>query len=286
MAIRSSRSLRITAALSILFGAAAIIGPVATAGASTGCGEYSFGFEGTRLLNDGISNSAGPFNIELPAGTYTVTTESFDDHAAHPGQLDQTAEQWYIVLDSGYVSPATSDIAEEASFVSDTFENQVTEAATSITLQHLGEGGVNSVSPLCVGFTTVSVPVVEEAVVEEAVVEEAVVEEQAPAREVVTPEQEVIAEEESVEAALPIEVIVEEEVVETAVAGVQIVAAAEVVEPVAAVAAAPAADRAQLVEPELALTGPSSQTWTIVAGGLVSLVAGAALLLEERRRLA
>jgi len=45
--------------------------PVA-AGAQNGCGEYSYGFAGTRLLNDGISDSAGPFTIDLPAGTYDV----------------------------------------------------------------------------------------------------------------------------------------------------------------------------------------------------------------------
>ncbi len=132
----------------ILFGAAS------PAGAASGCGEYSFGFDGTRLLNDGISTTAGPFSINLPEGTYTVTAKSFDDHDAHPGQLEQTQEQWRIHLDSGYVSPPTNDVPESSNYSTTTFTNQTIGASSTITLTHLGQGGVNSVSPLCVGFTS------------------------------------------------------------------------------------------------------------------------------------
>jgi len=78
-------------------GAAVVLAGIATsafglatssaAGATMGCGQTSFGFEGTRLLNDGISNSAGPFSITLPAGTYDVVMQSYDAHDEHPGQV-------------------------------------------------------------------------------------------------------------------------------------------------------------------------------------------------------
>ena len=110
MTARTRRSLRLATVAFVLAGAS-LVGTASAANAATGCGEYSFGFEGTRLLNDGISDSAGPFAISMPAGTYDITLHSFDDHAAHPGQVAQTQEQWYFTLDSGYSSPASSDIA-------------------------------------------------------------------------------------------------------------------------------------------------------------------------------
>ena len=281
MDIRSSRSLRIAAASLVLTGTA-LLGTAATAGASGGCGEYSFGFEGTRLLNDGISDSAGPFSIELPAGTYTVTTESFDDHAAHPGQVEQTAEQWYIVLDSGYVSPLTSDVPEDGNFVADTFANQTIEASSSITLRHRGEGGVNSVSPLCVGFTTVAVA--EEVPVEEIVEEEVVIEVAGPELEAVEIEvagvTEIAEPAEAIAVAGP--VAPEETVVEAPATPAETAAPARAVVEVDLQAAPAVAQPAE----ELALTGPTSLTWAMVAAATASLAAGGALLLEERRRLA
>jgi len=126
---------------------------VATAGASTGCGEYSYGFTGTRLLNDGISNSAGPFPIDLPAGTYTVTLVSSDHHDEQVAVPTQPGEQYVVVLDSGYVSPPSRDIADDETVVTTTHVNQTVPASTSISVQHLGVPGINSVDVLCVGFT-------------------------------------------------------------------------------------------------------------------------------------
>ena len=126
-------------------------------GAQSSCGEYSYGFPGTRLLNDGISNSAGPFAIELPSGTYDVTMRSHDAHDQHPGQL-QHAEQWYFVLDSGYTSPRTPDIPDDENTVSLTVPGQRIDASTSITVRHNGTGSINSVDVVCVGFTPVPTP--------------------------------------------------------------------------------------------------------------------------------
>lgn len=125
--------------------------------ASTGCGEYSFGFEGTRLLNDGISTSAGSFTIALPAGTYDVTMVSHDAHDEHPGQDDQTQEQFYFTLDSGYTSPPSNDIPNDVNDMTTIVGAQEIGDTTSITVHHLGQGGVNSVDVRCVGFTTVQV---------------------------------------------------------------------------------------------------------------------------------
>ena len=273
MTIRSSRSFRI-AAVTLAFSGAALFGTAATAGAaSTGCGEFSFGFEGTRLLNDGISNTAGPYPIDLPAGTYTVTAESFDDHAAHPGQLDQTAEQWIIVLDSGYVSPATSDVPEDGNWVTDTFTDQTIDASTSITLRHLGEGGVNSVSPMCVGFTTVApAPIAEpDAPIEPPVVDPV------PTTEVPLELPLVVVEEPQIAGPLaPVEIagpVAPEAPQET------------VVEPTPiAVEVKPQVEVAQPAE-QLALTGPSAMTWAMISVALACFAAGTALLVEERRRL-
>ena len=256
MTIRSSRSFRLAAA-AVVVSSAAIVGTATTASASSGCGEYSFGFEGTRLLNDGISDSAGPFTISMPAGTYDITLHSFDDHAAHPGQLEQTQEQWYFALDSGYTSPVSSDIPEDVNSVVDTFSNIVIEEATAISVHHLGEGGVNSVAPMCVGFTSVTPEPVEEEVVEEVDVPAAEVE-----REVVEPD-------------APIE----EEVVEEADVPVEVEGVIEIRGPQAPAVAAAAAPA-----PQLALTGPSAQLWAMVISGASLVAIGGSLVVGERRR--
>ena len=79
------------------------------AAANEGCGEFSYGFEGTRLLNDGISTSAGPFPISLPAGTYDLTMVSSDDHTSGQFHGEQSAEQWYVCL--LYTSPSPRDLS-------------------------------------------------------------------------------------------------------------------------------------------------------------------------------
>ncbi len=148
------RSLRIATATAAIAGVS-IIALAPAAGATMGCGQHSYGFDGTRLLNNGISNTAGPFTIEtLPAGTYDIIVQSYDAHDEHPGQTDQTAEQWYFTLDSGYTSPLSTDIPDASNHTIDVWDAQVIDtAATTVTLHHRGEGNVNSVDPICVGFT-------------------------------------------------------------------------------------------------------------------------------------
>lgn len=123
------------------------------AGAADGCGQYSFGFTGTRLLNDGISDVAGPFPIELPAGTYTVTLVAHDHHDTQVDVPTQPGEQYVVVLDSGYTSGPSTDIADDETITTTVFVNQVIEASSAITVRHLGVPGINSVDVVCVGFT-------------------------------------------------------------------------------------------------------------------------------------
>lgn len=261
MTVRPRRSLRFAAAAFVLAGAAVLSTATASAaGAAAGCGEYSFGFEGTRLLNDGISDSAGPFAITMPAGTYEITLHSFDDHADHPGQTEQTQEQWYFTLDSGYVSPVSSDIPDESNTAVDSFTGVIKADASAITVHHLGEGGINSVAPMCVGFTTVSTPAEPSQVPggDEPVL---------PATDIPNlPEVPVVSEVPN-DPEVPVEVKRAVEVMDSS-------SVSEVADP-SVVVAAPA--------PLLAITGPSTKTWALVLAGAGLFVLGCALLLAERR---
>ncbi|RZV45465.1 MAG: hypothetical protein EX269_09830 [Acidimicrobiales bacterium] len=129
-----------------------------TLSASSGCGTYSFGFAGTRLINDGISNDAGPFAITLPAGTYDISMVSHDNHPSPDYQTSQTGEQWFLKLDSGYVSPLTNDIPASEEWMTTMVNSQVIGETSAISVHHAGVGGVNSVNVVCVGFTPSATP--------------------------------------------------------------------------------------------------------------------------------
>ncbi len=121
------------------------------AGAQTEC-HAELSFDSVHLLNNGQNDTAGPFSIDIDAGTYTIIVESFDDHDAQTGIGTQPEEQFYLVLDSGYRSPATNDIADDQNSVSTTFTGQVIDASSSLVLDHARLGGVNSVWPRSVCF--------------------------------------------------------------------------------------------------------------------------------------
>ena len=171
---RTNRSkARLGSYLCATIAASLFVAPVVAspAFASTGCGEFSFGFEGTRLLNDGISNEAGPFPAELPAGTYELTLVSGDQHSEQVDIPTQPAEQFVVVLDSGYVSPPSLDVPDDADEITTTHPNQEIGASTTISVRHIGSEGINSVNVLCVGFTPTSAPA-GEPIVEETVAED------------------------------------------------------------------------------------------------------------------
>jgi hypothetical protein len=149
--------LRVSAA-SVVVSGLALLAMATPASAVMGCGQYSFAFDGALLLNDGVSNTAGPFAIEVPAGTYDVAVQTHDAHDENREQLEQTQEQVYFTLDSGYVSAVTTDIRSDRNTAVDEFLGQEIGASTSVVLHHLGEGGVNSLDVTCVGFTPVAPP--------------------------------------------------------------------------------------------------------------------------------
>lgn len=149
---------KILGALLVIAGMVLATGP-ALGAVDGGCGEYSYGFTGTRLINDGHSTSAGPFAIDLPAGTYDITMLSDDNHPSATYQTQQTQEQWYFVLDNGYQSPPTNDVPNDRQEIMTNLGEVELSAATTITVEHLREGGLNSVNVECVGFTSSAVAV-------------------------------------------------------------------------------------------------------------------------------
>ena len=138
-------------------------------GAEESC-TLSVDFGDARLLNNGIDDAAGPFAAELAAGTYTITVVSEDFHSTQVGVGTQPAEQFHILTDSGYRSPATNDIADDSDTVTTVFTGQAIDDTTSISLVHALIGdSVNSVSPISACFEaeieTEVAGIVEEAVV-------------------------------------------------------------------------------------------------------------------------
>ena len=146
---RLARMFFAAGAATLLFSAVTVAVPI---GAQTECTvELSFD-ETHHLLNNGVDNTAGPFEVELEAGTYTIVVESSDDHDAQIGVGTQPDESFHIVLDSGYISPATNDIPDEENTVTTVFTGQEIEASSSLVLEHALIGGVNSVFPESVCF--------------------------------------------------------------------------------------------------------------------------------------
>lgn len=121
------------------------------------CPGVSISFDHFQLLNDDYRSTAGPFAIELPAGDYDVTMVSFDAHDTHD-QPTQLNEQWYFKTDSGYTSGLTIDIPLESNGTTTVLAKQAIGATTAVTLHHAGIDNVNSVSPVCIGFSPTQRP--------------------------------------------------------------------------------------------------------------------------------
>lgn len=112
---------------------------------------------------------AGPFAAPVPAGYYSVTLASYDDHIVKGGQF-QDEEQYAIQLsnDGGvlYTSPLSPDIPENLDFVVSEVDSlfYLPEAATSLTALHSSLIGtsttINSLVALCVAFDVVAPPAI------------------------------------------------------------------------------------------------------------------------------
>ena len=215
-------------------------------GASEGCGTYSFGFPGTRLLNDGISDSAGPYPIDIPGGIYTVTLVAHDHHDTQVGVPTQPGEQYYVTLDSGYASPLSTDIADDENRTTSVFTSQRVEASTAITVMHGGTPGINSVDVICVGFTphAITDPPKEP-----------------PAQDIGDPATVV----------RPPNVVGPASVVPTSVV------------PTSVVPEVKGTVEVPQVTPQLAVTGPGAHARTLVGFGTLMIALGALLIRRERR---
>ena len=153
---RSNRRTFLRCVAALIIASGVLVAPTG-AGASEACGEISFGFEGTRLLNDGISDSAGPFPIELAPGTYDVTLVAHDFHSEQSSVGTQPGEQFVVELDNGYVSPPSLDIPDDSDTTTTVHgSQQISTPATAISVHHLGVPGINSVNVLCVGFDPIA----------------------------------------------------------------------------------------------------------------------------------
>ena len=254
----------------------------APAGAASECGDYSYGFAGTRLINDGISTSAGPFAIDLPAGTYTVTLVSNDHHDTQINAETQPGETYHVVLNSGYVSPASTDIPDDLNDMTTTFTNQKIEASTTISVKHSGVPGINSVNVLCIGFTPeAAIAPISETPVPEEPVKLPVVDtpiEVAPPTAIVDPPAEVTPPaavvNPPVEATPPTDLLIPP-VVEERPVEPEVKSKVEL-PPVEAQVDPPAIT-------QLAITGPSTQAMALLGLGLLFILLGGLLIRGEKQ---
>ncbi len=255
------------------------------AGAQDGCGTHSFGLAGTRLLNDGISDSAGPFAIDLPAGTYDVTLVSHDFHSEQPDPT-QTEEQWYVQLDGAWNSPITPDLADDQDHASVTFPALTVPAATQIAVHHRGVGGVNSIDVVCVGFSPVDVdePVTEIVPPVDPILPDPpadlVPQEEPPAAEIVPPIGPIVMPPADTppqnDSSTPVDDAPGDDV---EIAGPN----ADLAPPVVPVEPEVLGEVEVPAAPELALTGPNDLLWTLTFGGLAMVLLGSVLVAREQR---
>jgi len=127
--------IRLVAVVTIATGLTLAGGSVAAQDAS--CTDVSVGHGGIELLTRGPV-SIGPIAISLPAGTYRLIMTSADPGHMPNHQENQVNERWNFVLDNGYSSPITPDLATELTTA--TYDMGVADlaAASSLTFIHHG----------------------------------------------------------------------------------------------------------------------------------------------------
>ena len=145
-----------------------ILVPGASASQTACVGTYAVPINAT-LLNPGggwaPSEATVPLATPIPAGDYTVTLVSFDDHVLKPNQSDQQHEQWNLELwdtTGGVVLAAgpTPDLPDDESWVTLVTSGTVTAEAVSLHVYHFGAlgtigGNINSVVADCAIFEPV-----------------------------------------------------------------------------------------------------------------------------------
>lgn len=217
--------------------------------------EFSIAFDESVVLLDPDQVTAGPFSVNVPAGTYDIVVSTWLGFEELPAQ---TMEQWYFTTDSGYTSPITNDPSPELLW-NQAFEGQTIGDTTSVTLHHKAPGmeSVNSVHPICIGFR--SVAPVETTTTTEAPVEETTTTTEAEVEETTTTT----------------------EAEETEAVDGDVEVAGPTTTTTTTTTTTVAADPTEA--PELALTGPSELATSLGLTGAALVVAGGAALVAARR---
>ena len=121
---------------------------------------------GTEIFDDrGPSSLVNSVNI--PAGTYVVTLQSYDDHlATNPPKPTQPVEQWVLEI-NGVATAPISDIPDDVEWLQEVVETNYVVAAdaTAATAKHLlyphtdaHPLGPNSLVPTCALLSPVPPP--------------------------------------------------------------------------------------------------------------------------------
>lgn len=170
----------LVATLAMLFAAALfadgdVVG--AQAGPSpAGCsGDYVNGFGnvafdtviGNKLVSSSPTSATHTLGSAIPPGTYDLSAVSYDGYTGRENDPGQFSEQWFAqLLDaSGNVlatSTTTGDLADgvaEATWAGGLGQVTVGGTVTQIRTVHaaIGSAAINSVRPVCVGASTVSI---------------------------------------------------------------------------------------------------------------------------------
>ncbi len=120
------------------------------------------------LVSDGTLNDAtrGPQSAAIPAGRYSVTLASYDDHAVVPDP-PQDKERWVIQGFNGstlvYTSPPIDDLPDNQNTLTQTVDADVViPVITAVSVVHANFPDVtspNSIFPVCVSFERLSSPI-------------------------------------------------------------------------------------------------------------------------------
>lgn len=119
------------------------------------------------LAYPGNESKMGPFDAQVPAGTYKLNIHSYDNHSEQ-GNWNQLEEMWYIQAlnangDVIYTSPWTQDVPENVDEITHELDEATFgEDVARVMLRHAYNTNSfdkpESVIPVCVAFEAVAVP--------------------------------------------------------------------------------------------------------------------------------
>jgi hypothetical protein len=125
---------------------------------TAGAGEIVVNFDGTSLLSSTTPNRTAQ-TASIPAGTYTITAVTWDNHTGTT-ETDQTTEKVRFIFKdtSGEITltAATIDIPANQNFATTTLGSYIIgRNATSVVAEHarIGDSNYQSVTPLCIKLT-------------------------------------------------------------------------------------------------------------------------------------